>query len=510
MNMKFSYLKIFSFLLIGSSIAISCKKSLEIQPRQSIDAATALTTRDNVNAAITGVYSRFKSARLYGRDLIAIPEALADNGFATNKSGRLNPEANNNFGAHFSNTLWQSSYAGINEINVILSNINSISDASAADKVSWEGQLKFLRGLFHFNLVEAYAYMPGAVVSSQDKGGIPILLTGVTGTADAQLVLPSRAPIDEVYAQIVKDFETANTLLTFSSSSDVSLANKAAAQGLLSRINLYRKNYSETKKWADSAIALAGSRLATASGYVNQWRVATHQETLFQIRFGLTSENIGVNESLQTSYTTLAELGNRSRTGGFGDLVPTLSLLNDLGILLVGGNTSTANYALSHSIASRTADVRNQLYEVGTTGRGPAKVETTKFFGKNGSINLDNVPVIRIAEVYLNRAEAMATAGSPVFNETAALADLNTIATNRGLTAFAGLTGTALFNEIFRQRRIELAFEGHRFFDLKRLGLNLTKGPHYNDVSFTDLRILAPLPQREVDGNPKLVQNFGY
>ncbi len=508
--MKFSFFKIFSFLLIGSSMAVSCKKALEIQPRQSIDAATALTTRDNVNAAITGIYSRLKSARLYGRDLIAIPEALADNGFATNKSGRLNPEANNNAGAHFTATLWQSSYAGINEINVVLSNINTISDASAADKASWEGQLKFLRGLFYFDLVEAYAYMPGAIVSSQNKGGVPIILTPTISTADAQLILPARAPIDDVYAQIVKDLETANAQLTFTSSSDVSLANKAAAQAILSRVNLYRRNYTDTKKWADSAIALAGSRLATASGYVNQWRVATHQETLFQVRFGLASENIGVNESLQTTYTTLAELGNRSRTGGFGDLVPTLTLLTDLGITLVGGNTSTTNYATNHSIASRSADVRNLLYEVGTTGRGPAKVETTKFFGKNGAINLDNVPVIRIAEVYLNRAEAMATPGSPVLNETAALADLNTIATNRGLTAFTGLTGTALFNEIFRQRRIELAFEGHRFFDLKRLGLNLSKGPHYNDVAFTDFRILAPLPQREIDGNPKLVQNFGY
>ncbi|MEO6071216.1 MAG: RagB/SusD family nutrient uptake outer membrane protein [Chitinophagaceae bacterium] len=508
--MKFRIVKIFSFLLIGSSLVLSCKKALDIQPKQSIDAATALNSRDNVNAAITGVYSRFKSARLYGRDLIAIPDALADNGFATNKSGRLNPEANNNSGAHFTGTLWQSSYAGINEINTILGIMNSVSDATAADKINWEGQLLFLRGLFYFNLVEVYAYMPGATVSSQDRGGIPILLKPVKTTGEATLVLPSRAPTDSVYIQIVMDLEGANARLTFNSSSDVSLANKAAAQALLSRVNLYRKNYTETKRWADSCITLAGSKLSNSAGYVNQWRVATHQETLFQIRFGLSSENIGVNESLQTTYTTLSELGNTSKTGGFGDLVPTLSLLNDLGITLVGGNTLTNFSTVNHSIASRSADVRNLLYEPGTAGRGLRKVETTKFFGKNGAINLDNVPVIRISEVYLNRAEAMATQGSPVYNVTAALADLNTIVTNRGLPAFSGLTGTALFDEIFRQRRIEFAFEGHRFFDLKRLGRDLLKGPHYNDVAFTDFRILAPIPTRETDGNPKLRQNFGY
>jgi hypothetical protein len=195
-------------------------------------------------------------------------------------------------------------------------------------------------------------------------------------------------------------------------------------------------------------------------------------------------------------------------TGGFGDLVPTISLMNALGITLTGGNTN-ANFGLNAAIGSRTSDVRNLLYEPGTTGRGASKVECTKYIGKNGFINLDNLPVVRIAEVYLTRAEAMSTPGSSVFNESAALADLNTIATNRGLTAFS-LTGSPLYEEVLNQRRIELAFEGHRFFDLKRLGRNIVKAPHYNPVEFTDIRILAPLPTSEVDGNKNMVQNAGY
>ncbi|MFX5510452.1 RagB/SusD family nutrient uptake outer membrane protein, partial [Acinetobacter baumannii] len=67
-----------------------------------------------------------------------------------------------------------------------------------------------------------------------------------------------------------------------------------------------------------------------------------------------------------------------------------------------------------------------------------------------------------------------------------------------------------LLEEIIRQRRIEFAFEGHRFFDLKRLGRDLIKTPHYNNVLFTDIRILPALPQAEIDGNPNLKQNFGY
>ncbi|MBL0133374.1 MAG: RagB/SusD family nutrient uptake outer membrane protein [Chitinophagaceae bacterium] len=496
----------------------SCKKQLEIDPRQSIAADGALSSREAVEAVITSVYARLKNARQYGRDMITHPEALADNGFATNKSGRLLPEANNNFGAHFTGTIWSNSYAAINQINLTLEALQTLTLSPAITTVErdrWEGQLYFLRALYLFDLARVYSYVPGAVVSAQDKGGVPIILRGISSVDSALTFRPGRAPQDDVYAQVVADFTTAQGKLL--SSASVNLANKQAAQALLARVNLYRKNYGEAKRWADSCIALAGSKMTTTSNYVNQWRVDTHGETLFQVRFATNGENIGVNESLQTSFSTLTAPGNTAVTGGFGDLVPSISLLNELGIALVGGNT-TANFALNASVSTRNTDVRNLLYEPGTTGRGPAKVECTKFLGKNGSINLDNIPVVRISEIYLTRAEAMSTPGSSVLNEAAAIADLKLLKVRRytdytgsaAETADGALTGTALLDEIIRQRRIELAFEGHRFFDLKRLGRDIVKGPHYNTVAFTDIRILPAIPQGDVDGNTNLKQNAGY
>lgn len=507
LKMKKTIIILSSLVLLGTTW--SCKKALDINPRQSIPAEQALTTKDGIAASLNSVYVRLKNLRVYGRDLIALPEALADNGFATNKSGRLVGEANNVLGSHFTGTLWQAGYEAINQANLILEAIPGATDPtiSAADRTSWEGQLYFLRGLFYFDMVKVYAYMPGAEVAANNRGGIPIVLKG-TNTSDGALALkPSRAPIADVYAQVVKDLEAANSRLN-NSFANVGVANKAAAQAMLSRVHLYSKNYSESKRWADSAIALAGSRLSTSANYVANFRAATNPETIFQVFFANNTENLGVNESLNTSFTTLGAPGG-TVTQGFGDLVPTISLLNALGITLTGGNTTAVFNGGNASIASRSADVRNLIFEVGTTGRGLSKVECTKFIGKNGFPNLDNIPVIRVAELYLNRAEAMATPGSPVFNETAALADLNRIITNRGLTAVT-LTGSALYEEILNQRRIEFAFEGHRFFDLKRLGRDLVKAPHYNTVPFFDARILAPLPQREIDGNKNLVQNPGY
>jgi len=116
MNTKMIYktgLALASLLVVFSS----CEKQLEISPRQSIEASTALSSKDAIDATITSIYATYKSARLYGRDLIAIPEVLADNGFATNKSGRLLNEANNVIGAHFTGSIWSGAYAAINQIN---------------------------------------------------------------------------------------------------------------------------------------------------------------------------------------------------------------------------------------------------------------------------------------------------------------------------------------------------------------------------------------------------------
>jgi hypothetical protein len=503
--------------LSGLVIATGCKKPLDVEPQQSIESSSALSTKEGINAALVGVYAREKNLRLYGRDNIAIPEVLADNGWATNKSGRLLAESNNSNRAHFVEGTWQVAYTNINEVNLILEGVKVSTTLTAAEKNSIEGQALFLRALNHFNVVLPYAYIPGAVVAGQDKGGVPIMLTPVNTVTGASANAPARAPINDVYAQIVKDLEDANARLTVGgvapftvTAANPNFAGKAATQALLSRVNLYRKNYAEAKRWADSAHNTAGTKFTSGTAYVSGWRASTHPETLFQVAFSTAPEGGNPNESLHTTFSTLGYDLNPAVTVGFGDVVPSLSLLDDVGVTLTGGNTVTNFKTAPASIASRSADVRNQLYNQGAAGRGKVFVECTKYVGKNGVNNLDHSPVIRISEVYLNRAEALATPGSSVFNEVAALADLNKILVGRGLTAVA-LTGTALYDEILKQRRIELAFEGHRFWDLKRLGKDLIKSPLWtNDVLFTDTRILAPIPTRELTYNPNLVQNSGY
>ncbi|GAA4414757.1 RagB/SusD family nutrient uptake outer membrane protein [Nibrella viscosa] len=459
----------------------ACDQLLDVQPRQSISSSTALSTPEGIDAALNGIYDRLQSPRLYGRDLIAIPEALSDNGRATNKSGRLNAEYLNQVGAHFA--TWQLSYYAINQANLVLESLPNITDEATRDR--YEGEAKFLRALLYFDLMRAYAYEPGVEVAEYNRGGVPLLVKGVL-TPD-QIQFPARAPIADVYKQIYEDLTVASTKLN--NARGQFYANRGAALALFSRVALYNKDYANAVKYATDALAAGPARFLDRDSYLSGWRANRHPESFFEVTY-TTPENIGVNESLQTTYTTLVALGDRTRTGGFGDLVPSASLLTAL--------------EAEKGANNQVLDIRRQLYELGTTGRGTAEIETTKFFGKNGAVNLDNVPVIRASEMYLNRAEANYFLGK----EAEALADVNAIRTRAGLPARTDLKGTDLLTEILRQRRIELAFEGQRWFDLKRRGVDIVKTP--TTVPYIDFRLLAQIPVREITNNPNLRQNFGY
>ncbi len=468
-----------SLLAIGFSFA-SCGDLLDVQPRQSINSANALDTREGINASLLGTYDVLQNLRQYGRDLVAIPEALADNGEATGKSGRLNAEYQNQPNAHFAN--WLTAYDLINRANLIIDALPANkAGLLEAERSRIEGEALFLRALAYFDLMRAYAYDPGVVVTQNNKGGVPLMVKGVL--ALTEVTQPTRASIDECYAQIYKDIEGAIAKLDASTNSRAPFyASKAAAYALYSRIALYRKDYQKVVDNANLALAANVGRFQPTANYVASWRSVSNPESIFELSYQ-TNENLGVNESLQTTYTTLITLGNRNSTGGFGDLVPSADYL-----------------ALFEA-----TDVRRNLYELGTAGRGTARIECTKFMGKGGQINVDNIPVIRISELFLNRAEAQAMLG----NAVAALTDLNLIRTRAGLTASAGLTGSGLLEEILKQRRIEFGFEGHRFFDLKRLGRDVVKAPRPT-LPYTDFRVLANIPIREVQANPNLVQNTGY
>ncbi|NJO92802.1 MAG: RagB/SusD family nutrient uptake outer membrane protein [Chloroflexia bacterium] len=174
-----------------------------------------------------------------------------------------------------------------------------------------------------------------------------------------------------------------------------------------------------------------------------------------------------MNVSLQSYFSSTVNGQPTNITGGFGDLVMRTDLLNQgatmpQGVVSLPG-VPTADVRFIQGTATSDGIVRP-----GSGGRGNQNLrETTKFYGKNGQINLDNIPLIRTPEVILTLAEALFFLG----NEDAARTNLANIIRNRYINVNSlltsvtiTLTGQGLLNEILRQRRLELAFEGHRFF----------------------------------------------
>jgi hypothetical protein len=147
-------------LLTASLLTVTaCKDSefLEVTPRSQGDSQIALTTPEGIDAAVNGIYDRLQSTALYGRDLLALSEALSDNSQFTNKSGRLVNENRNVASASFTN--WATSYFAINQANLVLDNIGSVAFADTSQRNRLQGQAYFLRALFYHDLSRIYAYI---------------------------------------------------------------------------------------------------------------------------------------------------------------------------------------------------------------------------------------------------------------------------------------------------------------------------------------------------------------
>ncbi len=464
-NISFKKYIVIFFGVIFLTALSGCEGIIDVEPVLSVSDETALNTGEGINSVLISAYDGLQRGDLYNRDMIAFPEALADNLETTDASGRLVGEARNTIGSQF--VSWNECYENINISNLIITRINSGPvDGLTEDEANQVlGEALFLRAHNYFDLMRAYAYDPTNLQPELNRGGVPLVLNGVIALGDVEIV--GRAPVGEVYAQIVADLEMAASLLD---NSNLPIrASRFGALGLLSRVQLYNGNYQEVINAANAVIG-QGVDLLSNDEYVAGFTNAdTNPEALFEISYQ-DDEGTGVNESLASSFRS---------DPGFGDGIPTMDLLS--------------NY--------ETADVRLGTYVMNANGR----LECNKYNGHNGIANVDNVTILRLSELYLNRAEAFAR-----INDNAnAISDLNVIKTRAGVTTVTGLTGDALIDEILVERRIELAFEGHRFFDLKRLGLTIPKPLLPVDLDPTDFRVLAPIPGIEIS-TLGLEQNIGY
>ncbi len=252
----------------------------------------------------------------------------------------------------------------------------------------------------------------------------------------------------------------------------------------MQRVYLYLEDWDNVIKMGNDIIT--NNKITLYEGkYTDIFSKGT--ESIWQLGFSL-NENL-LSLSLHSTYGT-QDNGKRDEQGygdgtGAGDA--HLSLTQDF-IDLIDFNNDT-----------RASALRKVHYY------GQNLWWTTKFNSWGGSFGLDNIPLIRNSEVYLNLAEAYAHKQ----NVEMARQTIDLFRSKRGLKATSAVN-SQLLDEILIQRRIELAFEGHRFFDLKRLGKDIPKPSELLSISYSDYRVVASIPTKELDVNKKLVNNPGY
>lgn len=470
MYKKILAVSVLSLVLAGTS----CKDALDVQPKQSIDASTALVDFTSVNAISISLYSRAQSFNYLGQRMLIAPEVLADNYTITaNSGGRYVGERVNAPGSHLD--LWNTLYPAINEANFIISNVDRVT-AAQASKDALKGQALFMRAMFNYDMVRIYGY-EFEFVNGWTEG--IVLRTEPTDDVTKADFKP-RSSVAAVYTAIENDLKQASTLLPNAiAGAGVFRASKGAAFALLARVYLNQRKWADAEQAASDAITnkQSATTLATAANYIASFASVPNRESMFEIDYR--TEQFSTVDGINNSMNSLTQ----KTVGGIFAVRATTELLNSFEV----------------------GDVRRTAFDT-TIDNGVLVFYSLKFPAHKGNF-FNNIPVIRLSEVYLIRAEARANQ-----NKTAlAQADLTLLRTNRGLAAVpAATTGTDLIDLIFNERRVELHLEGHRFFDFKRRGLNILKPAGVPTLSYTDFKVLAPLPQAQVNLNPLIKQNPGY
>ncbi|AMR28632.1 hypothetical protein A0257_17030 [Hymenobacter psoromatis] len=470
-------------LTLGLSLA-ACKDALDIAPQQSIDLSTAFNTSQKVGAAVVGCYAQLDNSNLYGTDLILVPELMAGDGYITWQGSFQNYAqlAYHNQNSRISNALeiWRAAYANINQTNLVLANLAVVSDT--AQRQQFRGEMHFIRAAMYFELVRLYAqqYQPGG---GNNQPGVPLNLSANNDIAQANNT-PARATVEQVYAQVVSDLQAAIKGLP---ALNVTRASSYSAEALLARVYLQQGNFLAARAAANDVITNSGASLAGTLGAVFANRNSA--ESLFEIQQNDQNNAGTANSGLATFFAGYSPTGDQGILYGRSDVQVDSSFA-----ALYGPPTGPDVRGTDYLPILQT---KKLIYlSDGNNRAGQLRTIKWRTYGQD-------IPLIRLAEMYLIRAECDIRAGK------SGDADINLV---RQRSRATPITGAAL-SDVLLERQLELAFEGFRLYDLKRTnGIIAAADPANNipAINANDPIEIMPIPYQEINTNTNLVQNPGY
>jgi hypothetical protein len=453
-NISIKHTYIFSFfLLLGLT---SCDDMLEVDlPSNELSSTTIYASDPTAEAAVNGIYQSMVTGTYYNylhtvlgetSDEL-IPKTQLDNVYTTNEI----PVTDGTNGS-----MWTEFYKTIYNANAVIEGISSSTTLNASKSKNWIAEAKFLRAYCYFNMTNIW-------------GDVPLVLT----TNVDQSALAPRTAQTEVYNQIVLDLtDAASDLpLDYTTYKDQRIrATKWAAETLLARVNLYLGKWTEAATHATAVINETGTyKLITDLTDTNSPFIADNDEAIWQIPYFNVDYTYEGSSLFTTAGTYMLRNGNT---------------------MFEAGDARKTNWTTSV-----------------TASDGTIFLAPLKYKNEYDSSPLERSTVIRLAELYLIRAEARLKSN----DITGAQQDINVIR-NRALLPSTTLTDpTQLADLIAVERQRELFSEsGHRWFDLKRSGtidqvLGATAGK-----TWTAADALFPIPETAIRSNPFLTQNSGY
>ena len=501
MKNKIIKITILSSFAIG--VLASCERELDQAAFNQYPIEEAMKSEANFTQAINGAYSAIKgvSAANAGQlpnsglgyfnsdtgNQIIVPDLTTDN-LIYNPQGRgSNFTAYNwTFSANNGSVtgLFTQAYAVIARANMPLKYINNLP--VGAFRTNIEANARAIRAAAHFDLVRAYCKIPTQSSDANASLGIPY----VTEFNPIETNVSRNLNVGQVYDNIIADLNFAVNNIT-ESPANKSKFSKAAIYGLLSRVYLYKGDYNNAVSAGNSSISLSAD-VGSRSTFTNIWASNSADGVLLKI-LNSPQENVSVGVAYQQGATA------------------------------TGGNIRS-EYVVPKSLYNlyTDTDIRKTAYMRRSTYQGFERNHVIKWANNAAGgtpLNVVEVKYLRTAEVYLNTAEAAYKVG----NETLANTLLNNLKAQRySPYSPVTLTGTALWNEIMLQRRLELAFENDRYYTFKRQGLTMQRTGEGANIDGTgtasvvqtilpsDTRWQWPIPQATINITPSFQQNPGY
>lgn len=482
------------------SAAPACKKYLVKAPLDSVNTANFFKTQADAVSAINSAYQPLQWPKLYNLRMWAT-DIMAGNSVVGAGGGNDGIETvqEANFVTDPSNAgvldLYRGPWPGILRCNLVLANVPAMQiDAPLKDRIL--GEAHFLRGLYYFILVRFF-------------GGVPLLTRPVTPGSD---LYPTRAPIDTIYKLITSDLSEAMNLLPPRQSytgADVGRASKGAATGLLAKVYLtLARGGADYQKVVDLCKQVTALGYTLDANYMDNFDPAhkNSPESLFEVQYsGATT--YGFFDDLNQASWTSTYMGPRNTTfvaGAYGWDQPTQEFVNSY----EPGDKRKDMTILYEGCPDFYGNVYKSSYS--STGYNVRKFLVPTSVSPDYNTSNEDFPVLRYADVLLMEAEALNELGQTAQAE----GPLNQVRERAGLADIStGLSQDAFRQAVLHERRMELAFEGQRWFDLIRVdhGQYAVSFLHsIGKTNFITKFLLLPIPQEEMDANPNLTQNPGY